>query len=129
MKVYILGRNRVEMGNVKTKDLDKHFYVTRGQLYKMYPDNLTRMIRYEYGVRRKDEEAIIYPENGTVPLQPRNGDYDQRLTMALIDAHRMPNGAHKSKSILTQYKEARGEIKAAVPFLIVAVAFLWSFLS
>ena len=68
MKVYIIGRNRVEMCTVKPRDYDKHFFVTRGQLYKMYPDNLMRTIRYEYGVRRRDEEVIIYPENGVKPL-------------------------------------------------------------
>lgn len=129
MKVYIIGRNRVEMCKVKPKDYDKHFFATRGQLYKMYPDNLMRTIRYEYGVRRKDEEIIVYPENGVKPLHPRNGDYNQARTMARVDLHRMPNGAHKPRNILSMYKEAKNEIKAALPLLVVGVALLWSMIS
>ena len=34
----IVGENRVEFIQVKKRDLKKHFFVTRDQLYKFYPN-------------------------------------------------------------------------------------------
>lgn len=47
MMVIIIGTNRAEMCKVPVKDQDKHFFMTRKQLYKVYPDGLSRMRIYD----------------------------------------------------------------------------------
>lgn len=130
MIAFIVGRNRVEVGKIRTKDLDKHMYVSRRQLYQMPPDTLTRVIRFKYGRRIDDEEAIVYNENATVPYHPRNGDFSPILAMARIDEHKMIlSGSQKSTSLLAQYRDLRRELAPVLPFLIVGPLIAWSLLS
>lgn len=128
MIAYILGRNRVEIGKIKTKDLEKHFYTSRGQTYKMYPDTLMRVERYECGRRIADEEAIVYCENAVEPFHPRNGIFDPRIIMAQIDEHKMMTDYRKPSSIFAKYKAVRKDLLGALPLIIVGFILLWSFL-
>lgn len=130
MIAYIIGRNRVEIGKIRTKDLDKHMYVSRKQVYQMYPDTLTRVIRYRYGRRIDDEEAIVYNENATAPYHPRNGCFDPILAMARIDEHKMTLAStQRPTSMLAKYRDLRRELAPVLPFLIVGPLIAWSLLS
>lgn len=75
----IVGVNRVEYIPVKKRDLKKHFFVTRDQLYKFYPDCMKKMrLEDKLGLVRS-ESVIIYPENGIRPFgweEPPEGEND-----------------------------------------------------
>lgn len=130
MIAYIIGRNRVEIGKIPMKDLDKHMYVSRKQLYSMYPDTLTRVIRYRYGKRISDEEAIAYNENANCPYHPRNGNFDPAFTMARIDEHKMTLASlQKPTALLARYRDIRKEMMPVLPALIVVILLAWSFIA
>lgn len=130
MIAYIIGRNRVEIGKIRMRDMDKHMYVSRKQLYSMYPDTLTRVIRYRYGRRIDDEEAIVYNENATCPYHPRNGEFDPILTMARIDEHKMTlTSLQKPVTLLAKYRNLQRDLVPVLPALIVVVLLAWSFIA
>lgn len=67
----IIGKNRVQFMRVKKKDLDKHFFRTRGQRYMIYPEVLRPMEVYHNGTWVESESVVIFPENGTLPYNCR----------------------------------------------------------
>lgn len=95
MMAIIIGENRVEFIQVKKKDLKKHFFVTRDQLYGFYPNHMKKMrLEDDVGFLRS-ESVMIYPENsirpyGWVPTEaPKTNDpfhYDNLLKV--IDLHK-----------------------------------------
>lgn len=96
MMVIIIGKNRVEYCTVKKKDLAKHFYVTRGQLYKVFPDALRPMEIYKNGSWVRSESVIVFEENGTTPYNCRyEGDYKMDSILASIDEHKIMSGKKK----------------------------------
>lgn len=122
MQAIIIGRNRAVIGKVKLKDWEsRHWYLCGTQLYKMYPDGLTRTIITRYGRRQTDEEAIIYRENGTRPYHPRNVSYSTDKILSEIDEHKLmtiPRGA----GILDLVTRRRREIKGLIGYLPLIVA-------
>lgn len=86
MMAIIIGKNRVQYMRVKKKDLDKHFFRTRGQRYMIYPEVLTPMEIYHNGVWVESESVIIFPENGTVPYNCRYPElYDMDSLLSKTD--------------------------------------------
>lgn len=43
MRAVIVGANRCEVGIFRDRDLDKHFYETRGQGYRFYPQEVRQI--------------------------------------------------------------------------------------
>lgn len=111
MMVIIIGKNRVEYCRVKKKDLNKHFFVTRDQAYKVYPDALTPMEIYHNGAWVGSESVIVFEENGIEPYHCKyRGDYEKDTILASIDEHKLmanrkkiwfSNGGDMLKTILT----------------------------
>lgn len=63
----IIGPNRVEYIQVKKRDMKKHWYSHREQLYMTYPEHRHRIdLTDEKGFIRS-ESFIAYPENGSRP--------------------------------------------------------------
>lgn len=90
MMAIIIGKNRVEYLHVKKKDLVKHFFITRKQLYKVYPDALTPVEIYHDGVWVGDESIIVFEENGSLPYHCKYPkDYDMDAILASIDEHKL----------------------------------------
>lgn len=86
----IIGKNRVEYLRVKKKDLDKHFFTSRKQLYKVFPDALTPVEVYHNGVWVNDESIIVFEENGSVPYHCKYPkDYEMDSILASIDEHKL----------------------------------------
>lgn len=71
MMVILIGAARADMIKIKRKDYGKHFMSFRGQLYKVFPDGLTKCYTYRWGERKADEELIVYKENAIIPYHPR----------------------------------------------------------
>lgn len=72
MMVILIGASRADMIRIARKDYGKHFVTFRGQLYKMFPDGLTRCYVYRWGKRERDEEIIVYSENAIIPYNSRS---------------------------------------------------------
>lgn len=90
MMVIIVGKNRVEYARVKKKDLTQHFFITRNQLYKIYPDALTPMEVYHDGAWVESESVIVFEENACKPYHCKYPcDYDMDPILATIDEHKL----------------------------------------
>jgi len=89
MIVIISGVNRVEFCNVKKKtDFDRRFFMTRGQLYFVPSDGLTRMRIYAFGKERPSEACIAYRENEIIPYDTCGRDYCMDNLLADIDRYK-----------------------------------------
>lgn len=90
MMVLIIGKNRVEYCRVKKRDLSKHFFTTRGQLYKIYPDALHPVEIHHDGAWTESESLIVFEENGTAPYHCKYpADYAADSILATIDEHKL----------------------------------------
>ena len=133
MMVIVIGSNRAELCEVPVKDLDKHFFMTRGQLYKVYPDGLSRMRVYDAdGVEQESEEVIVYAENAIVPYHPRHVSYDPDRILAEIDEHKLM-GSRKTvfpyRIYFTEAKSLWREISPLVPFIIAGLVLAYAFIA
>ena len=89
MFVIISGANRVEFCDVeRKKDFDRWFFLTRGQLYFIPTDGMTKMLITEYGKRRPSEAAIIYEENTIVPYDECDIEYSMDNLLCDIDRYK-----------------------------------------
>ena len=88
MMAIILGYNRAEVVEIKTKDFDKHFLQLRNQSYRIFPDGLTRMRIYINGVEQESEEVIVFPENGRIPHNTQGLDYSNKALKTDMDLHK-----------------------------------------
>lgn len=90
MIVIVSGINRVEFCHVKKKkDFDRRFFMTRGQLYFVPVNGLTRIRIREFGKDRDSDAAIIYEENKIVPYDVRdNLDFNMDNMLADIDRYK-----------------------------------------
>lgn len=132
----IVGVNRVEYISVKKKDLKKHFFVTRDQLYKFYPNLLKKMfLEDKIGVVRS-ESVIIYPELSIRPFgweEPPEGikdPFDFDTILANLDDHkRLRSGGPFSrwKMYLTSGKSIWKELAPAIPVIVGGVVLLLAF--
>ena len=124
MMVIIIGKNRVEFCTVKKKDLSKHFYTTRGQLYKVFPDALRPMEIYKNGAWVRSESVIVFEENGTTPYKCRyEGDYQMDAILASIDEHKIMS--QKTKPFFSWTKGGNfKEIMNNLPMLIVGAVII-----
>lgn len=89
MKVIISGVNRMEFCDIKRKDLDKRFFMTRGELYFVPTNGMTRLRRYEYGKEKESDEVIIYEENMITPYDTRDIQYSMDNLLSDIDRYKM----------------------------------------
>lgn len=90
MQVIISGINRVEFCKVKKKkDFERRFFMTRGQLYFVPVNGLTRMHIIDYGKHRDSDAAIIYEENKIIPYDVRdNLEYKMDNLLPDIDRYK-----------------------------------------
>lgn len=90
MIAIIVGKDSVDYYNVKKGDKDKHFFTTRGQLYKVYPDALTPVDIYHNGAWVGSDSIIVFEENGTKPYHCKYcEDYDMDAVLSSMDEHKL----------------------------------------
>lgn len=131
MKVIIIGRNRVEMGKVKTRDLNKHYYMTHNQLYKVYPDGLTRCKIMKYGRTAGDDEIITYKENAVKPYHPHDQIYTAARLIAEIDEHKLMKKQSTMGAIYyaRQAQEFWKQLKPMIPIILVLIIVIYAMLA
>ena len=107
---------------------ERHFYLTRDQLYKMYPDGLTRMIRTEYGHKAGDEEVIFYKENAIIPYHVQKVEYTMDKILSEIDEHKLMQSKEKKTIGLTIRNVGRTwkQIVPLLPFIVTGFIVLWA---
>lgn len=136
MMAIIVGCNRIEFIHVKKKDLKKHFFVTRDQLYAFYPDDMQKMrLEDELGLVRT-ESVMIYPENSIRPYGWRETD-DPTLDNFDFDSILKDISAHKrlvSKSPFSKWRmylqggqSVWRTLAPIMPFLVAGLVVLGAF--
>lgn len=116
MIVIISGCNRVELCKVKKKkDFDRRFFITRGQLYFVPTNGLTRMRIYHYGKERPSEAVIAYKENEIIPYDTHDIIYNMNNLLADIDRYKQ----------MTNY----GWLKGNKPWFINHGKDIWKFMT
>lgn len=137
MIVIVKGCDSVEIIAVKGKNQSKHFVKTAGQLYKMYPDALTRchFVREYWTLfseAKGSDEVIVYDENARWPHFPVPGvAYDQESVLRDIDEHKITGagGLFRIKPYVKAAKDIRGIILAVGAPLLAGVIILWAVIS
>lgn len=147
MLAFIIGRNRAVIGKVKLKDWEKyHWYLSGSQLYRMYADQMVRVIRTRYGHPIKDEEAMQWHENSLIPYHPRGKPtvledgtvvpdlqfYTLSRQLSDIREHMLmvPDKKKvKLRDIVARNKSALRELPQYIPLIIAGIIFLWVFLT
>lgn len=90
MMVIITGENRVEICVPNRRQEGLHFFRTRNQLYRIYPNCLSRVRIFDYdGLEVASEEGIIYRENDIVPYDTMDFDYSMDRLLSDVDRHKM----------------------------------------
>ena len=130
--VIITGENRVEICVPNRKQEKLHFFKTRGQVYRIFPNCLTRLRVFDYdGLEVGSEEAIIYRENDIVPYDTMDFDYSMDRLLSDIDRHKLmrPNSIVPSKVWFTNAKGIGSWIFSKVGWtgLIVAGVLFYAF--
>ncbi|MBQ1293224.1 MAG: hypothetical protein IIY21_04255 [Clostridiales bacterium] len=133
MMVIITGENRVEICVPNRRQEGLHFFKTRNQLYKIFPDGLRRVRIFDYGGKEiGSEEGIIFAENCTRPYDEMNIDYSMDRLLSDVDRHKMMRptnslGFNKDKAIWFA-NAARGLFnKVGLTGVIVACVVIYAF--
>lgn len=132
MRVIIIGRNRVENTEIKSKDFDKHFFVERKQAYRIFPDGFTRMRIYRDGIEQESDEVYVYPENGIVPHMTRGLDYSPEAIKSDIDFHKNATASgfmNRFKLFVDTGVSIYRGIAPFIGFIITGIIVAYAFLS
>ena len=90
MMVMIFGEDRAEFCSVKRKMKDKHFFETRHQMYRVYPQGLARCRIDNWGEEITTAEVITYAENEIIPYIIKGEvDYSANSFVMDIDEHKL----------------------------------------
>lgn len=128
MILIIVGKNRVAQIKVKLSEWEKRHWVVVGtQQYKIYPNHLMRVVRTKYGRPIKDEEGMIYPENGAVPWHTDPEFFKMDKSLSEIDEHKLmlaESRVNIGSFIARAGKNLKG-LSGAIPLLIGAFVFVY----
>lgn len=128
--ILILGKNRAEFCRPKKKDVDvKHFFVTRNQLYKVYPDMYIKCRWIWCNVEVGTDEFVVYPENGIRPHIQAGAYTNFDKLMMDIDEHKMTNTGFSKKPFGIMNSKTRSMLKDLLPFVIMGAVLAYAFLS
>lgn len=133
MRAYIVGRNRVEICEVKKRDLAKTFFVHRQQLYMITPGNLVRMRYYDEDGHeiQQPEETIIFPEGASVAYDTLEEDaYYQEAVLPAIDLYRDVNRRRfRQAGVLQGVTTAARQLYPYAGLVITLAVVGWAMLS
>lgn len=88
--VIITGENRIEICIPNKRQIGLHFFKTRNQLYRIFPNAMSRVRIFDYdGLEVASEEGIIFRENDVVPYDTMGLDYSMDRLLSDVDRHKM----------------------------------------
>lgn len=129
-QIIIEGVNRTEFCKPKTKDIDvRRFFETRGMLYRAYPDQLTKMKMYKFGVEVGSDEVIVYPENSIHPLKEFGTPIDMDKLLADCDANKILTGTGVKKPWGKLSSKTMSKIWSVLPIAMIGIVLLWALAS
>ena len=130
MLAIIKGADRIVMEKVKIKQWEKHhYYLNSTQLYKMYPDAMTRVRRYKYGHPIRSEESQMWKENAAIPYHPRGQCYDMDKQISEIFEHQlMLKQGTRLTALIAKKPIKLKDIESALPLIVVGFVILWAVL-
>lgn len=102
MRVIIVGENRAEFCRISPRDYDKRFFETRGQCYRVYPQELHRLKVYEGDDLVEEDEVIVYREGSIVPYHAKSSrSYLLDHILSELDQQKLmtPRGVFGEKGI------------------------------
>lgn len=129
MIVVIIGSDKVEYCQVKKKNMDKHFYLSRNELYLVYPDCLRPVDIYHNGAWIGSDSMIVFERNNPYPVECKHLDkygMDQRL--GFIDEHKLMSP--RKKGLASIFGNAKGwdTLLKFIPWLLIGGIFLFNWL-
>ena len=133
MIIIIEGVNRTEFCRPKSKEDDtRRFFECRGQLYRAYPEQLTRMRIKKYGIDIGSDSVIAYQENSIHPMVEKGTPINRNKILADIDEHKGMNqnsmGTPKRAWAKLTSKH-KNNLVAMAPLIVVGIVLLYAFLS
>lgn len=130
MKLIVVGKNRAEYCNIKRGDQEKHFVKTRGQLYMVMPDSLTRCKCTRFGKRAGDDEIIVFSENASKPYMTGSikTSYAPSMIVSTIDLEKntTPKTMFGVGSIFYKINKNKKPLQSMLTFVFVGVILLWA---
>ena len=131
----IVGKNRVEFIQAKKKDLKRHFFVTRDQLYKFYPCVMKKMRLEDHIGLVRSESVIIFPENsirpyGWTPKGSGQDAFDFDTILANLDEHkrlRSKNPLSKWRMYFSAGQSVWRTLALILPFVVVVIVVVGAF--
>lgn len=128
MRAIIIGKDTVYYYDVSKKDIDRHFFVVRKQLYKIYPDALTTVDVYQNGAFIGTDSLIVFEENGNKPYHCKYPkDYEDDYILSSIDEHRLMLPAKKGwKGFFKMSKGGWRTLLEFMPWIIIGSVLLFT---
>lgn len=125
----IVGKNRLEYCKIKKKDVTRHFFITRQQLYKIYPDGLIPMDIYHDGAYMRTESVTIFEENGIKPYHTDYPEqYDSDVILVNIDEHKLMSPRRSKLSAVSKIMH-NSDLWDAIPWIITLCVIGYAFLT
>ena len=129
MIVVIIGKDGVEYCPVKKKDLDKHFYISKNELYMVFPDCLRPVDIYHNGAWIGSDSIIAFERNNPYPIEcPHLDKYAMDARLAFINEHKLMSPKKKGWGALFNKGGAVDNILKLAPWLLVGGVLLFSWL-
>lgn len=128
MMVIIIGENRVEYNKIRKKDYNKLFFERRDQVYKVAPDGLVHLRIVDRKGNAKDEEAVVFKENASVPYDTLPGvSYRQDHVFEELDLVRDVNRGRlfKKNPLMHRVNEITDAVYPLLGLGILAGVLLW----
>lgn len=130
MIIVIIGVNRAEYCVLSKRQLGLHFFKTRNQLYKVFPDGAKRIRIFDYGKEITSERGIIFAENDTHPYDECEIDYSMDRLLGDVDRHKMMRNTGWAKPKIWFSNAATSLIKKiGLPTLIVGGIIIYAFIT
>ena len=131
MIILIEGIDRSEFCKPKAKDVDKRrFFETRGMIYRVYPEQLTRVRIKKFGKQMGTDSMIVYPENCIHAVHERGIRITLDKMLADMDEYKIMTGGTLGKKpwgILSS--ETQNKLRPLFPFMVIGVVLLYAFLT
>ena len=129
MIIAIIDKAGVEYCPVKKKDLNKHFYISKNELYIVYPDSLRPVDIYHNGAWIGSDSLIVFERNNPYPIKCQHMDkYSMDARLGYIDEHKLMMPKKRGWGSIFNKGGAIDGILKLLPWLLIGAVFLFNWL-